>query len=250
MTDQPRDHTFPCSCGAHSLPPEAARHAWASYAALGDFFTLKWHHSEDAARRTASACMTTGAEFDVLEAPPTLGALLWASLGDHFATPRDALLWTLFETPKLARWGYDDEDVRLTDLALVECRVRDFEILSPQAGVARAEITRVVTLDDLKASPPTTTPATERDLWEDLRISRDVAATRRGDLIYLDASDDGMGGWAVVMDTPAATDLLLLSEYDKHRSHLWAGRLRVRDGTTWLGKPPPTALIEAVSGAT
>jgi hypothetical protein len=204
---------------------------------------LNWHESQHGARLAAEAGHCSGQDVNLLQFKPMVGETHWVSLGDHFACLPGQPLWVLYESPELIYQGLDDSPARITDLALIRVRVDQLTRVSSAGGLATATVNTVMTVDDLIALPYASGDASS-NIWTNLQITERPSLKVQNDLLYLDARDDGMGGWAVFRNFGTTTDLLMISEYGHHSSHLWAGRLRIREGATWFG--PPIALIRAI----
>lgn len=225
---------FRCVCGQPDRPADPARAPWAVLAGYGDFQSLLWHVDEAHARDPRR-------QYGYLPDRPAAGDERWVSVGRGFADRPGDAFWCLYETPLAAYNGYGDDELdgRLADMALVRCRLDELASTGPQTAAARATVERVLDVRDLTALPLAVVPAAA-SLWTDLMLQPDRAPLRQGDLVLVQADLEGdLGAWALLHDTPQATDLLILAQWGAHADHLWAGRLRVRDGARLIGPGLP-----------
>lgn len=239
--------SFRCRCGADSAPPSLASHPWAHVAALGDFITLVWHESEAGARLAARIGASAGQNVDMPRSQPAVGARHWVSLGDHFAADAEAPFWVLYETPEIFYMGFDEPEARLSDLALLQCRIAGFERTRDAAGVAVATVEAALQVDDLLALTPYRDPVAA-GLWGAFQGARNAQVIRQGTLLYFEARDDGWGAWALMHHADGVADLLMLADYGNHDSHVWAGRLRIYEAGTWCVERSPGELAAAIEG--
>lgn len=150
--------------------------------------------------------------------------------------------WSLYETPDMIRSGFEDSPARLRDLIAVRCQLTTLTRLDPSRAVAQVSIEALTTLDELIALPLVQSQLADA-LWQNFHPVNFEWIVRQGDLVHIECNFEGDdGAWAILRDTPEATDLLLLAEWGEHEDHLWCGRVRVRQGTHMIGSGLPPLL--------
>lgn len=217
------------SCGRAPEAPDPAAASWAVLAGHGDAKgVFLWHATEASARDGAVGRET-------LAATPAIGETHWASLDFPVAVRLDTPLWVLHETPATLAMGFEDGHPE-TDLPnFVRCRPALIEAIDPSRAVARVVVEAVTTFEDLRRLPPSPHLAAD-DLWADHAAAATRRHVRLGDLIVVSSSWEGdIGSWAILEDRAETTDLLVLARWGWHHDHLWAGRTRLRAGTTMIG---------------
>ena len=116
--------------------------------------------------------------------------------------------------------------------------------LSNKTGIGRATVEAVMTLDDVLALPLSTVAPPDL-LWCNLRFAGNTTVVRQGSLIHaLCQTNVDWTSWAILHDTPEATDLLVFCNSDDHEDSLRIGRTRLRSGDTMIGPGVPQEWVK------
>jgi hypothetical protein len=243
-----RDFEFTCVCGEPAIAPKLTESDWAILAGYGDMHVLQWYETKELAR--------TKSDFETLETCPVIGQSYWLALNFPFASVLGESFWCIHEPPLFHINGID-EDTDIRQFSFVRCHLTEMEItqqdarkddgswLSTKAGVARATVEAVMTLDDVLALPLSETAADDL-LWCNLRFSGHTTVIRQGSLIHaVCATNVDWTSWAILHNTPESTDLLVFSNFSDHDDDVRVGRTRLRHGSTMIGPGVPLEWLEA-----
>lgn len=248
-----RDFKFVCVCGEAAVAPKLADNDWAVSIGYGDNSALRWYETEELAREKD--------EFKQLEKRPRIGDSPWLALTNPFAAVQGESFWCIHQPPIFLFNGLDNDDTEITQFAFLRCHLGEMQItqedvrrddggwLSTKAGIARATVEAVMTLDDVLALP--LSPVAPPDLlWCNLRFAGNTTVVRQGSLIHaLCQTNVDWTSWGILHDTPEATDLLVFCNSDDHEDSLRIGRTRLRQGDTMIGPGVPQEWLEVGESA-
>jgi hypothetical protein len=246
-----RDFQFSCSCGQAAKAPKLADHDWATLAGYGDMGVVRWYATKALARE--------GSDFEALEACPAVGGEYWLGLTHPFASVLGESFWCVHQPPLFVINGID-EDTDLQNITFIRSHLTEMENTQPEiigdggfrranrAGVGRAVVEAVTTLDEVLALPLSPNKPDEL-LWGNLRFAGNTTIVRQGRLIHaLCQTNVDWSCWAILHDTEEATDLLVFANFSDHDDDLRLGRTRLRQGNTMIGPGVPPEWLEV--GAT
>lgn len=243
-----REFEFRCVCGEAARAPGGPASGWAALTGYGDNNAVSWRRDEAEARSDAVSA-------GLLERRPAPGEVHWARFSYPFAAREGESFWSLWSPPAFIHAGVDGGAGAKFDLrqyAFVRGRAGDLAFLEPAAdeggathaphqrgGIGRVTVEEVMTLDDIARLP--LSPATpEADLWSDCQFDGHTTIARQGALVYvLYQTVWDSGFWAILSDTPEATDLLVFCAQGDHEDRAHAGRARLRRGDFMLGPGAP-----------
>lgn len=242
------DFAFICVCDAPAEPPRLAEGDWATIVGYGDNRALRWYENKELAR--------TGNDFKMLAERPQVGGSYWLHLTYPFAAAQGESFWCIHAPPSF-RYNDLDADDDMTQFSFVRCSVSEMEIISPdvrnergfwdsrKAGVARATVEAIMTLDDLLKLPLSDAPVPDV-AWDCLNFAGLTTILRQGSFVYIMCHTNvDWGIWAIVHDTPEATDLLVFCEDYQHADTMRLGRSRLRDGERMIGAGVPEGWLNA-----
>lgn len=245
-----RDFGFTCTCGQAALAPKLTENNWAILAGYGDAGALRWYETEDLAR--------TNDEFKSLEICPRIGDTPWLALTFPFAATQGESFWCIHEPRSFFYAGVDNDDTEirqfsfvrrrhLSDLAITQqdARKEDGFWLTRKAGIARATVEAVVTVDDLLQLPLSDVKPDDR-LWMYNQFAGSTMIFRQGSLLYVHCTTNvDWEFWCILHDTPEATDLLAFCEHSEHDDVVRIGRTRLRRGEEVIGPGIPEGWLGA-----
>jgi hypothetical protein len=242
------DFKFACVCGEPAVAPKLADDDWAALVGYGDDSALRWYETEELARERD--------DFKMLQERPDAGDSRWLALTNPFATVLGESFWCMHQPPIFFHNGLDNDDTEITQISFLRCHLTEVQItrqdvrrddggwLSNKAGIARVTVESVMTVDDVLALPlsPAVPPAL---LWCNLRFAGNTTVVRQGSLIHaLCQTNVDWTSWAILHNTPEATDLLAFCNSDDHEDSLRIGRTRLRQGSTMIGPGVPREWLE------
>lgn len=243
------DFEFTCVCGQMAVAPKLAEGDWAILAGYGDTHVLRWYETADRARAKDV--------FKALENRPVVGQSYWLGLTHPFASALGESFWCIHEPPLFYFNGLDNDDTDIRQFSFVRCHLTQMEItqqdvpkdngfwLTHKAGIARASVEAVMTLDDVLALPLAENLPDDL-LWANLRFAGNTTVVRQGSLIHaLCETNVDWTCWAILHDTPESTDLLVFSNVSDHEDDVRVGRTRLRHGDTMIGPGVPREWLEA-----
>lgn len=196
-------------------------------------------------------------EFKALDHCPAVGESAWLHLEHPFAAAKGESFWCLYHPPAFYYAGVDNDDTRITQFAFVRCHIDELEITaiddrqesgfwnSRKAGIARATVDEVIGLETVPQFPLSGI-APPNDIWLLLRSAGNTLIYRQDAFVYvLCQTVLDWSFWAVLYDTPAATDLLVFCDSGEHDDTVRVGRTRLRDGDKMIGPGVPTEWLNA-----
>jgi hypothetical protein len=238
------DFGFTCTCGQAAVAPKLAENDWAILAGYGDASAVRLYETEELAR--------TNNEFKSLEGRPRIGDTPWLALTFPFASARGDSFWCIHEPPSFFYAGVDNDDTEIRQFSFVRCRdLTDLAItqqdvakeggfwLTRKAGIARATVEAVITVDDLLQLPLSEAKPDDR-LWMYNQFAGSTMIFRQGSLVYVHCTTNvDWRFWSILHDTPEATDLLAFCDSSEHDDVVRIGRTRLRHGAEMIGPGVP-----------
>ncbi len=243
-----QDFEFVCVCGKPAVAPKRKENDWAALTGYGDMGALLWYETEECARERS--------DFKALEKTPIVGRSYWLGLTFPFASRLGESFWCIHEPPLFFINGMD-EDTDIQQISLVRCHLTEMEIpqqdvrkddgswLTRKAGIARATVEAVMTINDVLALPLSEVEP-DNLLWENLRFAGWTTIVRQGNLIHaLCQTNVDWTSFAILHDTPEATDLLVFGDFSEHEDSVRVGRTRLRQGSAMIGPGVPMEWLQA-----